>query len=898
MVTALAVAAAVADVHTFAPNGAVGSNGWVTWGDVNNWTNEAGEKEKPASGDDIIITGGKTAGGCIGEYSNIYYRTSSNIGLSGSYIDLKYPGGTFYLEAGAGNPNYWLTVHTFADHDVVYDIAASHTLSPTEAITGSGRIVKRGLGAMTVCNKPQIGSGQSDMREYSWKGTVIEQGTFGFASYAVTLKNHQIVFSGNDPSSRFKVGGQNLTIENPDIYETNGVDNTDHAFTCDSVSTLVLTGTPKHENTVFTGRILGKLSIDWAPSDSTYALVLSNGVSTTTGSLTVSGGAIRLSGGATFGSLYSLIVKTGAKFIVDAGSGAFFRADSAELGSGVRLELGDDVVLRLTALNVNGGAVTSGIYGGPNAVDWISGNGIVVVGGDFDSMSTWTANGADTLITTPANWGESTATTGADLLSGSSLLRFGDAGAVATLPSGVFSVYGIEFSRPFALAAAADAGPFALGAGGMTFVGLDDATIDVAWPLHIADAQKWNPGSNWTVNVNAPISGSGDLTIDTKGTVNFNAPSTLSGNVSLSNGKFYINATNAIGGADGMLNVNLGFGTYVFAGHTAIDRPMTAVDNSDNNYKPFNIAENAEIDFNGKVSIPYKQRSVYVGKNATVRFNAGFTASTCFQLNGDSSGRIVFDKVAAQFNDRFYANGPTIEFRMPGNKINGNVGYFSSRIRTLAPYALTNVVSGTNQRTTMYSNGVLDLCGYDQALGVFSGNGGKVTSDSKATFHLVDDYANSETQFNIGDCNNRTNRIQWTGLACLSKEGSYGYWMRAASSTYGDLSVSKGTLCLMPDCSWANATNITATGTGILDVQNAAAFGEQAIVTVDSGAKMKLGYSGSMRVRYLFKDGERQRSGTYGATGTGARYVDDSRFEGPGVLNVHGDGIGAAFFLR
>lgn len=512
------------------------------------------------------------------------------------------------------------------------------------------------------------------------------------------------------------------------------------------------------------------------------------------------------------------------------------------------------------------------------------------MGGDFSAKPIWTAGGADTLVTSAANW--DTAPDLPDLGSNTALLSFGKAGDTATLPAdGNWFVYGMEFTRPFSLVAPVGATPAWVGAGGFTFVGNDPATVGIAWPLALVGDQQWMPGSNWTVNVNAPLSGAGSLTIATPGRVNFNVPSTLSGKVSLSKGSFYVNATNAVGGAGGSLDLDLGFGRYYFCGHIAIDRPINAPDNSDNNYKGFNVVDDAEVDFNALVSLQYKQRSMVVGKNAIARFKAGFNASMCFQLygSGNGSGLVIVENVPMTFGDRLYMSGPSIELRVAGNKLNGNVGNFGSgTLYTKVPYAITNIVSGTYQRVLM-TGATLDLCGNDQALGVLSGWGGKVTSATKATMHLVDDYDNTETQFNSNNCSVRTNKIVWAGLASLSKEGKHGTWLNAKSTSGGDLSVSKGTLGFLSGGSWANGTNITVKGTGLLQVENAAAFGKQAEISLSESGRMALDYSGAMKVQGLTVDGKRLLGGTYGAVGSGAANTSD-RFTGTGILKVAGGG--------
>ena len=45
-------------------------------------------------------------------------------------------------------------------------------------------------------------------------------------------------------------------------------------------------------------------------------------------------------------------------------------------------------------------------------------------------------------------------------------------------------------------------------------------------------------------------------------------------------------------------------------------------------------------------------------------------------------------------------------------------------------------------------------------------------------------------------------------------------------------------------------------------------------------------------------DGVDQRRGTYGATGSGAKYVNDMLFTGGGVLSVVGDGLGMTIIFK
>ena len=142
--------------------------------------------------------------------------------------------------------------------------------------------------------------------------------------------------------------------------------------------------------------------------------------------------------------------------------------------------------------------------------------------------------------------------------------------------------------------------------------------------------------------------------------------------------------------------------------------------------------------------------------------------------------------------------------------------------------------------------------------------------------------------------------MPFKGCVSFAKEGRLNYWLKAVSPTYGDLSVTNGTLTVMPAASWANASNVMASCAGVLKVQNKEAFGRQAVVHIDGAdARMLLDYSGSMKVYGLYIDGQKQPLGVYGGTASGApRKLACFGDTGTGQLAVLGDGIGMTVIFR
>ena len=406
----------------------------------------------------------------------------------------------------------------------------------------------------------------------------------------------------------------------------------------------------------------------------------------------------------------------------------------------------------------------------------------------------------------------------------------------------------------------------------------------LGWPLVLHGAQTWTLGQNNTLHIHAPLVGAGGLTVNGKGCVNFSTPSSYAGDVLLTNGTFYVTATNACGGPGGTLKFTPGFGQLHFGGTIALDRPFTAVIDADDDYKPTYVDANATVDFNRKVYFQSRQRSIIVQEGAVARFHGGFSADRCFRFSG--SGTVVIDTEPLSMGDRFYLYGPTIELNVASNRINGNVGSWSlGTIKTGVPYALSHkVLSTTQYQRILLAGATIDLCGNDQSIGILGCASGSITSAAPATFHLVDDYENAEPQFGSGS--RQTNSVPFKGCVSFAKEGRLNYWLKAVSPTCGDLSVTNGTLTVMPAASWANASNVTASCAGVLKVQNKEAFGRQAVVHIDGAdARMLLDYSGSMKVYGLYIDGQKQQLACFGDTGTGQ-------------LAVLGDGIGMTIIFR
>jgi len=184
------------------------------------------------------------------------------------------------------------------------------------------------------------------------------------------------------------------------------------------------------------------------------------------------------------------------------------------------------------------------------------------------------------------------------------------------------------------------------------------------------------------------------------------------------------------------------------------------------------------------------------------------------------------------------------------------------------------------------TNSTLDLAGFNQRVA-------GVTDVGTDNRHLV---TNTEETFSTLTINNTaayTFAGEFTGNLDVVKTGPSTLTLSGVSSTSGGLIVSNGNLVVSTSGSLgSNSTNITVAA-GTLTLQNSAALADEASLRIadGGGAKVTLAEGVNETVGYLYFGEKLCMGGTYGATGSGARTIDDEHFAGSGILTVrHGNG--------
>lgn len=100
-----------------------------------------------------------------------------------------------------------------------------------------------------------------------------------------------------------------------------------------------------------------------------------------------------------------------------------------------------------------------------------------------------------------------------------------------------------------------------------------------------------------------------------------------------------------------------------------------------------------------------------------------------------------------------------------------------------------------------------------------------------------------------------------------------------------------GTLTLNGFLEYQGSTTVSD---GVLSL-NFADLDDAADVHINATGVLDLAHGGSDTVNALFFDGVQQAAGTWGATGSGAANIDDSRFSGSGVLDVTTGATGSTY---
>jgi autotransporter-associated beta strand protein len=499
----------------------------------------------------------------------------------------------------------------------------------------------------------------------------------------------------------------------------------------------------------------------------------------------------------------------------------------------------------------------------------------------FAVGTVWDSGGANTLISTPANW---------DLdripdFSGSAYFNFARAGNTVTVNTNV-SFLGMSIHRDADFTFTDGGGLLTLGSGGLRAFSPTAVSriYTIATSLSLGADQCWGVTNNGAVATHLVIAGPVTDGVSSFGiTKSGNGLLTLSGNSDYdgitfvsSGGGIHVAHANALGSANGGTEVAVD-GWVEISGNVTVPEPMTLRDANDSGALRSTGGSNV---WSGPITLanPTRLRAL---AGSTLTLSGGISGSSDLFLSPDEDGEVAVSGLPLALPSRkIYAYGSGVVTIGPGAHTFGTLEVSGVGLRVRMGAA--NVLPASCILSLGAPQGVMDLNGFDQTVArlirgnTTSSTNRLVTSDAPATL-TVNETSSGPIYFNG----------HLTGALGLTKGGSGYLSLTGAYNTYtGATTVVGGTLEVGSNSRLGFSRSVMVKG-GTLNLLNAGAISDDALLSIsdEGGAKVRLD-SGIETVASLILGGNRMEKGTWGASGSGADNIDDIHFAGAGIFNV------------
>ncbi len=336
-----------------------------------------------------------------GAYSGIC--TATNVMHFHKAVTIQGSGKTFYLHAGlqptpddiaAGVPNQSITASMYF-HDVV--TGPGSTIKPVQHPAGHAHFMKAvkvkslNVSGWTSANYYLYSTeNEFDDAEVDYGNIVVPMVQNAYPAGAVM----RLAGTYTATHGMFNLGNFDTTIDRLDASAT-GIEkyaNSSNGGRIVSASTADGSSAQRHPATLTmnatadgttTFMVQDCVSLVWNPA-ADYTLTFTNRTSGTKGSIRVKRGKVRLTGNAAFPNVREVTVDAGAKFSIESSAAKPISASAyIHLGQGAKLCLAQGVSISAGLVCAGGTFVADGTYSGAgeNAVDWIEGDGEIVVSG-------------------------------------------------------------------------------------------------------------------------------------------------------------------------------------------------------------------------------------------------------------------------------------------------------------------------------------------------------------------------------------------------------------------------------------------------------------------------------------------------------------------------------------
>jgi autotransporter-associated beta strand protein len=766
--------------------------------------------------------------------------------------------------------------------------ATSGTLIITGGITGPGLILASdGTGTVIITNKPvDIGSGTIHAHSSGKKIFQVANNVWGHMDASGSILRTDVP-NAFPPTATLQMG----VSYSPNSYvDLNGNDQsvgriyrgTSITGNRELTSTLPATLTINQSaNTTLDAKFTGAVKVT---KTGTGILTLTNAVWTTTGDITVSNGTLTVLAGTTFSESSTLRAAGGIlKLQTET---AINNEGAVAIENGGVVEIDSDLTETIASLSLDGVAQFRGTYGatgsGADTIDDVhfDGSGILYVSRNppvTPVSATWDDGGSDTLLSTTNNWD-------GDVLpafDGTTDATFAFAGTTATVDIDA-GFYGITLNHDSNFLLEAGDGSVVLGSNGINAAVPTGTTrtYTLAEDIELLETQEWtldNSAGATIVTVSGVISDgdyTSDLTVNGGGWLNLSASNTFGGAMLIETGVVRITHSQALGSTVGGTTVNtLGRARLELSGELTIDEPLTFIGNSNSKYCLQNVSGTNTL----TSMINMGNGRFYVGSTGKkLIISGGMTGNTFFVINGigtlliettpltmgtgtlyaDDRGLTILNVASNQFGSATMAKGTVqmnVAHAMPPNaNVRIGVGY--------GPW------------------GTFDLNGYDQEIGYLH-----VGSTAEGVRQVT---SATPAMLTVNQTTDKTFDGDLNGELGLIKAGSSQLVLAGTNSTAaGSMIVSNGTLVVAANATLGTSTNVVV-ASGTLSLQTQTAIADNAMLSIDNGAHLTLATGVNEEVRYLVINDIYMPVGTYGATGSGAQFINDTHFASTGMLTV------------
>jgi autotransporter-associated beta strand protein len=731
-----------------------------------------------------------------------------------------------------------------------------------------------------------------DVGGNTWGGTVVAKGTLRMGlENALPTNSYLRMGLSYGPAGTLDLNGYNQTVNH--LYNDSTL----------AATRRVISATParltvnQSVNSIFDGGFEGRAGLCKAGSGT---LTLTNNTPwTTTGDLIVSNGTLKVGADRNLGACTNIIVGGGTLELLN-GTALSDLARVAISDGGAKLKVGASLTEAVGWLVLGETPALKGTYGmtgsGADVEDdaFFSGAGLLEVLYDPPIIPTnhvWDAEGADTLLSTAANW-EDDAT---PPFGGTTHAIFATGGATATVDTAA-NLYGITFNRDGNFTLAAGDGALTVGLAGIAAATPSDVsrTYTLAEDLSLTAAQTWTLTRNGagvpTLAVSGAISDgeqSFGITQNGNGILALSGANSYDGLTTVkTNGVLRISSATALGSTNGAAVIENG-GYMEVTGGVVVEEPLTINGDAAVGYAGVLRSNGGSNVWSGRIT----------STGSRVRCNSGSLdvvgGVTGAQLVLGANGGAVIrfsEKPISASSVTAHSAGGGILLAVTNNtftylEVGGS--YLRTELPGVFPPAVTLQQGSGSARSSL-----IDLNGNDQTVGLlrtgWSGSETRLLFSAAPATLTVNQSGNSEYNGSL------------TGAVTLVKAGTGSLTISGTNTTYGSFIVNAGTLTVNAvGTLGVNNTNVMINA-GLLTLSNSVAVADAAVVRIadGGGAKINLAEGVNEAVGNLYLGVKQKRVGTYGSTSSGASVKDDTHFEGAGILTVLHDKSGTLFKIQ